>query len=428
MDPTTILIVNIHSSKNSGDRALLETTIQQLEQNFENPEIILSPNWPQEDYFQESGYEVVPSPWDLVGLNDKKLIQQLLLFLVGIVKSLFARVTPPNKQANLTKWEQLFAAYRIADLVVAVAGNQFYSTGRYGWPFPVNLQAVWLANKFKKPFYSMPQSIGPLRRGWERALIKHVYGNAQLIHVRDSLSYELMKALSIPINKVFLTPDPAFDFKPAPRDEAIRILEKYGYSNDEISIGVSIIGSMGRSLEPGAVFNYYSMLANGLRKFIALRKIKVYLFNQVTGPTKVEDDRLGTSAVAELLSDITGRVVNVNEVLSPSTLKGCYGLMDFYVASRLHSGIFAISMNVPTLFIGYLSKTRGVLRSIDLEKNVIDIEDITSDKFYESLSQLWENRQETKAHLCRIMPRIIAETHTAGKRIAEDYYSHVRSN
>lgn len=52
MDPTTILIVNIHSSKNSGDRALLETTIQQLEQNFENPEIILSPNWPQEDYFQ----------------------------------------------------------------------------------------------------------------------------------------------------------------------------------------------------------------------------------------------------------------------------------------------------------------------------------------------------------------------------------------
>lgn len=87
-----------------------------------------------------------------MGLNDKKLIQQLLLFLVGIVKSLFARVTPPNKQANLTKWEQLFAAYRIADLVVAVAGNQFYSTGRYGWPFPVNLQAVWLANKFKKTF------------------------------------------------------------------------------------------------------------------------------------------------------------------------------------------------------------------------------------------------------------------------------------
>lgn len=428
MSSPIILVINIHSSRNSGDRALLETTIQQLREGFEDPRIILSPNWPQEDYFQESGYEVVPSPWDLVGLNDKKLIQQLLIFISGMIKSLFARITPPDKEANQTKWEQLFAAYRRADLVVGVAGNQFYSTGRFGWPFPVNLLAVWLAKKFKKPFYSMPQSIGPLRRGWERTLIKRVYGNAQLIHVRDDISYDLMREIGIPIDKLYLTPDPAFDFEPSPRDECMRILNKYGYSTDEISIGVSIIGSMGRSLEAGAVSNYYTILANGIRKFITNQQIKVYLFNQVTGPTRVEDDRIGTSTVAGMLSDLSNLVVNVNEVLSPSTLKGCYGLMDLFIASRLHSGIFALSLDVPTLFIGYLSKTRGVLRSIDLEDCVIDIENITVEKFYEKLSQLWEIRQETKDLLRRKMPGIIAETHTAGKRIVEDYYSYARSN
>ena len=104
---------------------------------------------------------------------------------------------------------------------------------------------------------------------------------------------------------------------------------------------------------------------------------------------------MGAAAVAHLLSDYRDRVVNVDGVIAPAMLKACYGLMDFFIPSRLHSGIFALGMNAPCFFIGYLSKTRGVLRSIGLEDWVIDLKDFTEDYFSRKLQFHWEERRET---------------------------------
>ncbi|HWR66795.1 MAG TPA: polysaccharide pyruvyl transferase family protein, partial [Bellilinea sp.] len=376
---TRILIVSIHSSKNAGDLALLECTIHQLQAGFDHPKITLSCNWPKEEYFINSGYEVVQAPWDLSGLNDKTLPGQLFSFLYDVVRSIAARVKTPPSHRQLTGWEGLFEAYRRADLVVGVAGNQFYSTGRFGWPFPVSLMPVYLANKFRKPFYTMPQSIGPLRRGWERSLLKKAYQHARVIHVRDEVSRVLAKDIGIPNDITCYEPDPAFNFPPVERDQAIQFLKEYGYQPDNLALGVSVLGSMGRTLPDGSISNYYQVLAAGLRRFLEHTSANVYLFSQVTGPTKIEDDRLGAATVANLLHDYRERVVNVDGVIAPAMLKACYGLMDFFIPSRLHSGIFALGMNVPCLFVGYLSKTRGVLRSIGLEDWVIDLKDFTEE-------------------------------------------------
>jgi len=419
---TRILIVNIHSSKNAGDLALLECTIGQLQAGFDQPKITLSCNWPQEDYFTYSGYEVVQAPWDLAGLNDKPLPDQLISFLYGVVRSMAVRVKTRSTNRQLTGWEGLFDAYRRVDLVVGVAGNQFYSTGRFGWPFPVSLMPVYLAHKFRKPFYTMPQSIGPLRRGWERTLLKKAYRHARVIQVRDEVSHDLTKEIGIPSHITFYAPDPAFNFPPSERDQAIQCLKGYGYQEDNQALGVSVLGSMGRTLPDGSISNYYQVLASGLCSFLERTSANVYLFSQVTGPTRMEDDRLGAATVAHLLSDYQSRVVNVDNVIAPAMLKACYGLMDFFIPSRLHSGIFALGMNVPCLFIGYLSKTRGVLRSIGLEDWVIDLKDFTEDYFWRKLQFHWEERKEMAEKLRLIMPDIMQQTAKAGQQIADDYH------
>ena len=245
---TRILIVNIHSSKNAGDLALLECTIHQMQAGFDHPKITLSCNWPREEYFTNSGYEVVQAPWDLAGLNDQPLLGQLISFLYGAVRSLVAKVKSLPTHEHLSRWEELFDAYRRADLVVGVAGNQFYSTGRFGWPFPVSLMPVYLAHKFRKPFYTMPQSIGPLHRGWERTLLKQAYQHARIIHVRDEVSRIVAKDIGIPNDITFYEPDPAFSFPPVERDQAIQFLQEYGYQADALALGVSVLGSMGRTL------------------------------------------------------------------------------------------------------------------------------------------------------------------------------------
>jgi len=71
-------------------------------------------------------------------------------------------------------------------------------------------------------------------------------------------------------------------------------------------------------------------------------------------------------------------VVHINQAVKPALLKACYGYMQAFLASRLHSGVFALGMNVPTIFIGYLSKTHGVLEALGLETNVIDLKDLMS--------------------------------------------------
>lgn len=422
LSETSILIVNIHSSKNAGDLALLECTIHQLQAAFDHPKITLSCNWPKEEYFLNSGFEVVQAPWFLSGLNGKTLPGQLISFLYGAVSSMATRVKTAPSHRQLTGWERLFEAYRRADLVVGVAGNQFYSTGKFGWPFPVSLMSVYLAYKFRKPFYTMPQSIGPLRRGWERILLKKVYQPARIIHVRDEVSHDLVKDIGIPNEITFYEPDPAFNFPPVERDQAIQCLSEYGYQPDNLALGVSVLGSMGRTLPDGSISNYYKILAAGLRRFLEHTSVNVYLFSQVTGPTTVEDDRLGAATVANLLNDYKDRVVYVDGVIAPAMLKACYGLMDFFIPSRLHSGIFALGMNVPCLFIGYLSKTRGVLRSIGLEDWVIDLQDFTEEYFLQKMQFHWDARNEMAQKLRLLMPDIMQQTAKAGQRIADDYH------
>jgi polysaccharide pyruvyl transferase WcaK-like protein len=428
MSGERILIVNVHSSLNAGDLALLECTIRQMRANFDQPRIVLVPNWPDEEYFRVSGCEIVPSPWELCGLSRKRLIHQVASFSFGTIRALTVGKHSKGRAKHTDRWENLFEAYRQADLVVGVAGNQFYSTGKYGWPFPVSIMAVGLAHRFSKPFYTMPQSIGPLRRRWERALLRGAYRRARLIQVRDEFSRDLVSVIGVPSDRVVYSPDPAFDYPPAPSEQALELLSKYGFTQGKPSLGVSVISSMGRTLRPGAIKSYYQVIANGLRRFLEAQPARVYLFSQVSGPTSVEDDREGCALISQMLNDLGERVVMIDGVLPPSMLKACYGLMDFYVASRLHSGIFSVSMNVPTLFIGYLAKTRGVLRSLGHEDWVIDLDQFSEDAFYVKLTRAWQNREAMREELEQIMPPVIQQVQQAGRRIAEDFNRHARTH
>ena len=91
--------------------------------------------------------------------------------------------------------------------------------------------------------------------------------------------------------------------------------------------------------------------------------VRIYFFPQVTGPTQQEDDRFAASKVAEMMKGVEESIVTIEEPLSSEMLKGLYGLMDIFLATRMHSGIFASSMGTPTLFIGYLTKIQGMVES-----------------------------------------------------------------
>jgi polysaccharide pyruvyl transferase WcaK-like protein len=53
-------------------------------------------------------------------------------------------------------------------------------------------------------------------------------------------------------------------------------------------------------------------------------------------------------------------------------IKGIIGLCDFFIGSRMHSCIAALSQGIPTIGVAYSKKFIGIFNSVDLGTYVID--------------------------------------------------------
>ena len=413
--PVSVLIILVHSTCNAGDLALLEVTAAQAARAFHPARITVSANYPAESYYLSNpGFTTLPSPRSIVGIEPGQPVLEGVLKLAGGIAAAVA-YRAGLRSACPAPWLALFEAYEKADVVIGVAGNQFYSTGRYGWPLPVNAFAVELAHLFGKPFYTMPQSLGPFKHRWERVVMRHIYGKARHVFFREKISVQLARDIGIRSEKIHYAPDPAFDFPAAAPDEALRLLSRYRFNANARNIGVTLIAPMGRSLNSDEVARYYRAMATLFIHMMKSFGVQFYFFNQVIGPSALEDDRSAVRQVLSAMGPLAQQTIWVDEALSPQQLKACYGRMDFFIASRLHSGIFAISQGVPALLIGYLTKTRGVLGAIGLEDWVIDLSEIEEQRLITMASQAWMERENRSALLAERMPEVSAES---GKTMA----------
>lgn len=415
-----ILVVNVHSAQNAGDLALLQTTVALLRQEFKDAFFIVSSNFPSENAIHDVADDVVPSPWKLAGGGaDQKTRYLVLNLLLGWLSAITGIFRLKGWAGN--GWDKLFKSYEEADLVVAVSGNQFFSSGRFGWPLLAIAISVKLAGVFKKPLYIMPQSIGPLRTWWERLLLNSSYSIARKIYLRDNQSILLAQRVNLPSAKVMYVPDPAFTLHAATLSEAQIILDKYGYQKGMPCIGVTVIASMPSYLDQELVANYYSSVAQSLSQISKKNNIHVFFFHQVIGPSSQEDDRIATEKVIQQMEVDRNNIHLVTEVMDPTQLKACYGCMDMFLASRLHSGIFSMGMCVPTIFIGYLSKTRGVLQALGLEQHLIELSDITSDSLFTVLEQTWAMKDVERVLLKKATDGIGEQIRYAVGEISRDF-------
>lgn len=400
-DPLNILLVNFHSTMNAGDLGLLISTRDFLKSAFPACEIEVSANWPEEPALRENGFTVIPSTYSLAGLNKcLSVLRQIKNFFTTIDQ--LCDINPKHLFSN-PEVNHFRSSYNNADLIMSVPGNQFFSKGRFGWPFPVNITDILLAHRYHKPLIILPQSIGPLNRWWEKALIRSGYGKARWIFLRDDYSLKLAESLGLPFEKVRYVPDLALRLQPANSDDAIEKLRSYGVDFRRPTLGITLISRMTRSLNSETISIYYEIMETSLEKFARMFGIQLVFFNQVTGPMVQENDGIPTARIVASLKQNCIEAFHIEEKLSPAMLKACYGQMDTFLASRLHSGIYSIGMSVPTLFIGYLTKTRGVVESLSLEDSYIDITELSQDIVLTKLVSLWVNRDEKRRSLYKII-------------------------
>lgn len=421
-----ILVTNVHSARNAGDRILLEVTLAELQAQFPDCVITIAMNNPASyapdqavrvvgsltHWFQDDGgawrpWAVVAAPWLLV---------QALAF--ALIWRLTRRMPPMLCTAGQRR---LLHAYAEADLIVSCPGNFFFSGAGLGAPFFLAVLALAYGRWIGKPLYMMPQTIGPLRRRREQWAMRWLLRQMRLVLLRDETSAAAVKAIGLRHSRCHVLPDVAFLYQGG---NDLTLLEQARAELGELTrplIGATVINWRGHDRYHARSEQYEAAVATALRAFLQAHGGSAILFPQVCGPSEAEDDRPPARRIADRLRSEGLPVVALATEATPAQLQAAYGCMDLFLGARLHSNIFALTAGVPVLAIAYQYKTHGVMRMLGLGAWVIDIQRATPDVLSEALEKLWQERDALRAQLQRTLPEIQRQARQAVVWIRADF-------
>jgi len=107
----------------------------------------------------------------------------------------------------------------------------------------------------------------------------------------------------------------------------------------------------------------------------------------------------------------------LTENYSPQQTKSMIGTLDMFIATRLHSGVFALSMNIPTLVIGFEQKSWGFMEMFGLQDYVLDINTITAEQIVSSFNKLLKVRNEVIQRIKEKLPTVKNKAEQNGELI-----------
>jgi len=420
-----ILLINVHSFHNAGDAVLNKIAIHLLQKSFPNAQITVSLNDPEN--FEEPDIKATESflYWSKNDQGRWRWFAFWFLLVTSWITALKSHFfKQPVSARSWLPWHFLFQAYVSADLVVSCPGNFLYSSGKLGLTLFINLYSIIFALFLGKPIYMMPQTIGPLNYLWERKLVRWVLSKMRIVMVRDVISKQLLKQIGLQHPRCHLLPDIAFVYPRQPPSLGEKLLEEYGadIKSARPLLGVTLINWGAQNQRFATQATYEHAVAQTIRSFIDYHRGTAVLFAQVQGPTINDDDRIPARHVANQLADLGNQVIFIERKVTQDELKSAYSLMDFFLGSRLHSNIFALSELVPVVAIQYQYKTAGVMRMLNLDEWVIDIESVTPPKLADLLENAWNCREKTRLKIQSRLPQIIEQVESVGQRIADDFY------
>jgi colanic acid/amylovoran biosynthesis protein len=319
---------------------------------------------------------------------------------------------------------QLLRPYFDADLVVSCGGNVLYTKRHLAVSFFWIVFSTLFAYYAGKPLYMFPQSVGPFANPLHRCLARFVLSRMRIVLVRDELSLQLVKKMALSDVPCRQVPDAAFGLCPGalPTDAPWFRLSEMLRRTGTPQVGITAINWGGQNPRFNGQIRYEEVLVELIRYITTEMGGHVFLFSQVLGPSLAEDDRRIARRVLERVATVgCSQVTCVDAIRSPSQLMAAYGCMDFVVGTRMHSNIFALCAGVPIIAIGYMSKTRGIMRSLGLEEWTCDIETINGPELVSLFRRGWERRWETAAYLQTRIPEVRKAAERAGSLIAKDW-------
>lgn len=318
---------------------------------------------------------------DLICFNLPKIAQHHAVSPKLLLKDIFMR-------------GPIFRTLQSADLVLDIGeGDSF--TDIYGPKRFLNLCTTKLVCfLLRKRQILAPQTIGPFDRGWTRLLARLILKTQRLIFVRDNPSKELLKDFgisSIEVADVAFSLPYRMNLKP--------------FQERSIGVNVSALlwnGGYTGNNQFALKLDYRTFITNLVQNFCDLG-IQVHLVAHVIDDNSaMEDDYRTCIEVASEINSITAPIISP-KFGDAIEAKEYISRLGFFVGSRMHATIAAVSAGIPTIPIAYSRKFAGVFNSIDYPF-VIDAKLESTDQALDTIMSRYQYDYDTltkRAHISR---------------------------
>jgi colanic acid/amylovoran biosynthesis protein len=302
-----------------------------------------------------------------------------------------------------------------ADVVASIAGgdsfSDIYGLERLLYMSLPQILAVLLGQKL----VLLPQTIGPFRRRFSRAVARYILRRADHIYSRDRTGLQEITALigaGLCSQRASFCYDVAFvmDSTRPDRIEVEAPPQVFAGTGPLVGVNISGLLYMGgytRNNMFGLRADYRNFVPRVIDLFIG-KGASVVLVPHVFGAgDNSESDLTACDEVYERLKSKYGeRIGVVRRRYDQGEIKYLIGQCDFFVGSRMHSCIAAVSQCVPAVSVAYSDKFIGVMATLGIESLVADARSLTEDQLLDIVERNFDLRSEVRGHLVEKMKEV----------------------
>ena len=306
----------------------------------------------------------------------------------------------PSARARILKASSRLRALSEADFVGDIRGgdsfSEIYGFQRFFFGSFPSLMAILLG----KRLVLLPQKYGPYKTSAGRAIARFILRRADRIMARDRASIALIHELLGPTagsKKILFVPDIAFVMdrieEPGARIEPVLPPETHPLVGININ-GLVWNGGYTRNNMFGLAMDYREFAHSLTSRLLDDPAVHILLTPHTFAlPDHVESDNAACASLQSALREkYPGRVHLLTSEHDCFRMKGIIGRCDFFVGSRMHACIAALSQGIPTAGVAYSDKFRGVFDSVDMAHLVIDARTTSAAVAVDAIVQSFSNR------------------------------------
>lgn len=413
------LLIHSYSDFNKGDAAIIISTVRGIRNKDSSAKIILYSTYGHKDpqfheqhnILREYVDDILPAimpelSMEIFGRRFYGTFAKFISLPYQLFKSLLTLVFRNNFLLS-TEEKKSINAFQETDLVISKGGSFLCSFGSIRELIVLYrmLHPIFLAKSLSKRTIIFGQSLGPFNDFFSAYLFKQSLRCIDYVYVREKYCLDLLHKANIEIDKLKLrhVPDLAFVLEAESKHIDFQNL----INSCDHHTGMTIVDHNFSNSDLRK--NYIEAVSKGIEHLIEELNSNIIIYPQVISvlPDGTEDVKLART-IRETLSDrAKGKVTILEGNYTPGQLKGMYGEMNLFIATRLHSSIFSTACRVPTINISYHgTKSRGTFELIDMENYIIDIENINRATLVNKIIEITSKEDEVRRTLDLNMKQI----------------------